>query len=376
MKIPLLNLPAQYKELSDEIDAAIKEVMLSGTYIMGPQVKQFENSMASYLEVKHAVAVASGSDALLLSLHASGIGAGDKVIVPAFTFFATAGAVSRLGAVPLFADVDPITFNINTDHVEKLLENHDGIKAVIPVHVFGLPCEMTRIMELAGEYHIKVIEDACQAIDATLYYDGLMIKAGTLGNAGCFSFFPSKNLGCFGDGGMVVTNDDELAEKIRILRVHGSCPKYYHRVVGFNSRLDSIQAAVLNVKLKYLSEWTQKRQAVALAYNRQFIKHSLNDIVLPEIIDGHVVHQYTIQANNRDELSVYLNERGIGTAIYYPLPLHLQECFYNLGYIKGDLPIVESICDRVLSLPIDPELRDEEIEYVVETISDFYRLGK
>lgn len=376
MKIPLLNLPAQYKELSDEIDAAIKEVMLSGTYIMGPQVKQFENSMASYLEVKHAVAVASGSDALLLSLHASGIGAGDKVIVPAFTFFATAGAVSRLGAVPLFADVDPITFNINTDHVEKLLENHDGIKAVIPVHVFGLPCEMTRIMELAGEYHIKVIEDACQAIDATLYYDGLMIKAGTLGNAGCFSFFPSKNLGCFGDGGMVVTNDDELAEKIRILRVHGSCPKYYHRVVGFNSRLDSIQAAVLNVKLKYLSEWTQKRQAVALAYNRQFIKHSLNDIVLPEIIDGHVIHQYTIQANNRDELSVYLNERGIGTAIYYPLPLHLQECFYNLGYIKGDLPIVESICDRVLSLPIDPELRDEEIEYVVETISDFYRLGK
>jgi len=376
MKIPLLNLPAQYKELSDEIDAAIKEVMLSGTYIMGPQVKQFENSMASYLEVKHAVAVASGSDALLLSLHASGIGAGDKVIVPAFTFFATAGAVSRLGAVPFFADVDPITFNINTDHVEKLLENHDGIKAVIPVHVFGLPCEMTRIMELAGEYHIKVIEDACQAIDATLYYDGLMIKAGTLGNAGCFSFFPSKNLGCFGDGGMVVTNDDELAEKIRILRVHGSCPKYYHRVVGFNSRLDSIQAAVLNVKLKYLSEWTQKRQAVALAYNRQFIKHSLNDIVLPEIIDGHVIHQYTIQANNRDELSVYLNERGIGTAIYYPLPLHLQECFYNLGYIKGDLPIVESICDRVLSLPIDPELRDEEIEYVVETISDFYRLGK
>lgn len=373
MKIPLLNLPNQYKELSREIDAAVKEVMLSGAYIMGPQVKEFENNMARFLGVKHAVAVASGSDALLLSLHALGIGPGDKVIVPAFTFFATAGAVSRLGAVPLFADIDPITFNINIDHIEKLLQNHDGIKAVIPVHIFGLPCEMTRIMELAEQYQVKVVEDACQAIDADLYYNGIMKKAGTIGDTGCFSFFPSKNLGCFGDGGMAVTNDDELAEKIRILRVHGSHPKYYHQVVGYNSRLDTIQAAILNIKLKYLPEWTKKRRDVALAYNREFQNHKLNGLVtLPEITEGHAFHQYTIQVHKRDELAGYLKEKGIGTAIYYPMPLHLQECFNNLGYTKGDLPITEKACKRVLSLPIDPEMGEEEIKYIVTAIKDFY----
>ncbi|NLX02301.1 MAG: DegT/DnrJ/EryC1/StrS family aminotransferase [Syntrophomonadaceae bacterium] len=373
MKIPLLNLPAQYKELSREIDAAVKEVMLSGGYIMGPQVKQFEDNMARFLGVKHAVAVASGSDALLLSLHALGIGPGDKVIVPAFTFFATAGAVSRLGAVPLFADIDPVTLNINTDHIEELLQSHKGIKAVIPVHIFGLPCEMTRIMELAEQYQVKVVEDACQAIDADLFYNGMMKKAGAIGATGCFSFFPSKNLGGYGDGGMAVTNDDELADKIRILRVHGSHPKYYHQVVGYNSRLDTIQAAILNVKLKYLPEWTKKRRAVALIYNREFSNYKLNDIVtLPQITEGHAFHQYTIQVDKRDELAEYLKERGIGTAIYYPLPLHLQECFSNLSYPKGDLPIVETVCNRVLSLPIDPNLSPEEINYIVTAISDFY----
>jgi dTDP-4-amino-4,6-dideoxygalactose transaminase len=373
MKIPLLNLPNQYEELSQEIDAAIKEVMLSGAYIMGPQIKEFEDNMTRFLGVKHAVAVASGSDALLLSLHALGIAPGDKVIVPAFTFFATAGAVSRLGAIPLFADIDPITFNINTDHIEELLQNHDGIKAVIPVHIFGLSCEMTRIMELAGEYHIKVVEDACQAINADFNYNGIIKKAGTIGDSGCFSFFPSKNLGGYGDGGMAVTNDDELADKIRILRVHGSHPKYYHQVVGYNSRLDTIQAAILNVKLKYLPEWTKKRRAVALIYNREFSNYKLNDIVtLPQITEGHAFHQYTIQVDKRDELAEYLKERGIGTAIYYPLPLHLQECFSNLSYPKGDLPIVETVCNRVLSLPIDPNLSPEEINYIVTAISDFY----
>ncbi len=387
MKIPILNLPAQYKELSQEIDAAVKEVMLSGAYIMGPQVKQFEDNMARFLGVKHAVAVASGSDALLLSLHALGIGPGDKVIVPAFTFFATAGAVSRLGAVPLFADIDPITFNINIDHIEELLQNHDAIKALIPVHIFGLPCEMTRIMELSEQYQVKVIEDACQAIDADIKIkkpisvnhnnqrkSASIKKAGTIGDTGCFSFFPSKNLGGYGDGGMVVTNDDELAEKIRILRVHGSQLKYYHQVVGYNSRLDTIQAAILNVKLKYLPEWTKKRRAVALAYNREFSNHKLNDLMtLPQITEGHAFHQYTIQVDERDELAKHLKERGIGTAIYYPLPLHLQECFSNLSYPKGDLPIVETACNRVLSLPIDPNLSPEEINYIVTSINDFYK---
>jgi len=377
----MLDLVNQYNQIKTEIDSAIAEVLASGEYILGSKVQEFEQNIAEFLEAKYAIGVASGSDALLLSLHALGIGKGDKVIVPTFTFFATAGAVSRLGAIPVFADIDPITYNMDLNQVEEILKKDNNIKAIIPVHLFGLPIDMQRLMSIAEKHNLYIIEDACQAINADIYINNTshvsrltsyVQKAGTIGHTGCFSFFPSKNLGCFGDGGMVVTNDDELAEKIRILRVHGSKPKYYHSVVGYNSRLDSIQAAILNVKLKYLNEWTQKRRQVASIYNEEFKNLGLDEMLqCPEVVEGHVFHQYAIQVDRRDELAAYLKGRGIATAVYYPLPLHLQECFRDLGYQEGDLPVAEKTCQKVLALPIDPELTEEEIKYVVNSIQEF-----
>lgn len=402
--IPMLDLVNQYNQIKTEIDSAIAEVLASGEYILGSKVQEFEQNIAEFLEAKYAIGVASGSDALLLSLHALGIGKGDKVIVPTFTFFATAGAVSRLGAIPVFADIDPITYNMDLNQVEEILKKDNNIKAIIPVHLFGLPIDMQRLMSIAEKHNLYIIEDACQAINADIHLNdtsnvsrltsnsedtshvlrltshvddvsrltSYVQKAGTIGHTGCFSFFPSKNLGCFGDGGMVVTNDDELAEKIRILRVHGSKPKYYHSVVGYNSRLDSIQAAILNVKLKYLNEWTQKRRQVASIYNEEFKNLGLDEMLqCPEVVEGHVFHQYAIQVDRRDELAAYLKGRGIATAVYYPLPLHLQECFRDLGYQEGDLPVAEKTCQKVLALPIDPELTEEEIKYVVNSIQEF-----
>ena len=383
----MLDLVGQYQSLKPEIDAAISEVMNSGAYINGPQVKEFEADMEQFLNVKHAIGVASGSDALVLSLHALGIGKGDKVIVPTFTFFATAGAVTRMGATPVFADIDPDTYNIDLNQVEDLFKKDKNIKAIIPVHLFGLPVDMKKLLALANKYNLIVIEDACQSINADIYYKDekekvrkkseksqVLKKAGTLGNTGCFSFFPSKNLGCFGDGGMIVTNDDQLAEKIRILRAHGSNPKYYHKVVGYNSRLDTIQAAILNVKLKYLNGWTQKRKAVAQKYNEIFEIAGLTQIVkFPKAAKGHVFHQYVIEVDNRDQLASYLKQEGIATAIYYPLPLHLQECFITLGYQEGDLPAAEQAAKKVLALPIDPELTTDEITHIVNTIKDYIK---
>jgi len=372
MKVPLLNLAGQYLQLKDEIDKAMGTVLLNGSYIMGPQVNEFEKNIAEYLGVKHALGVASGSDALLLSLHALGVGEGDKVIVPTFTFFATAGAVCRLGAEPVFVDIDPVTYNLDLGMVEDVFKR-EKIKAIIPVHLFGLACNMERLMDQAERYGVKVVEDACQAIDSDVDYRGRKRKAGSIGDTGCFSFFPTKNLSCYGDGGLVATNDDVLAERIAILRVHGSKPKYYHRVVGYNSRLDTIQAAVLNVKLKYLPEWSRKRRRVASSYNKAFERRGLErKIACPAIADGHVFHQYVISVDNRDRLAEFLAKKGIGTSVYYPLPLHLQECFKGLGYRPGDLPASEAASQRVLALPIDPELQDEEINYVVDSIFEFY----
>lgn len=378
MNIPMLDLVEQYKTIKPEIDAAISKVLNSGTYINGSQVKEFESHMEQFLNVKHAIGVASGSDALVLSLHALGIGPGDKVIVPTFTFFATAGAVTRMGATPIFADIDPETYNIDLNQVEDLLKRDNNIKAMIPVHLFGLPVNMQKLLTLVNNYNLKVIEDACQAINAEIYWNtenaSNVHKAGTLGHAGCFSFFPSKNLGCFGDGGMIITNDDQLAEKFRILRAHGSNPKYYHKIVGYNSRLDTIQAAILNVKLKYLNDWTQKRRAVAQKYNETFETAGLTPIVkVPKVAEGHVFHQYVIEVDNRDQLASYLKQKGISTAIYYPLPLHLQECFSTLGYQKGDLPAAEQAAKKVLALPIDTELKTDEITYIVNTITDYIK---
>ncbi len=411
MNIPMLDLVNQYNQIKSEIDSAIQEVLTSGAFIMGPQVRQFEENMEQFLGVKHAIGVASGSDALVLSLHALDIGPSDKVIVPTFTFFATAGAVTRVGAAPVFADIDPDTYNLNLNMVEELLQKDSSIKAIIPVHLFGLPVDMARLIFLAEEYDVKIIEDACQAINADIYLDGngcsLPLtpssspqKAGTIGHTGCFSFFPSKNLGGCGDGGMVVTNDDDLAERVRILRVHGSKPKYHHHVVGYNSRLDTIQATILNVKLKYLNQWTEKRRKVAALYNEAFqaaglalcraaetgdsdhdgqslqssssgSRESSGIIKIPEIVDGHVFHQYVIEVDHRDGLAAQLRDKGIGNSIYYPIPLHLQHCYQHFGYQPGDLPVAEQACRRVLALPIDPELTEEEIKYIAGSINDF-----
>jgi dTDP-4-amino-4,6-dideoxygalactose transaminase len=385
MKIPMLDLISQYNSIKQDIDKAITDVLNSGAYIMGYQVRQFEEHMEEFLGVKHAIGVASGSDALLLSLHALGIGMGDKVIVPTFTFFATASAVTRMGAIPIFVDIDPETYNLDLDQVRDLLKHDKDIEAIIPVHLFGLPVDMNRLMELAKEYDLRVIEDACQAINANIEINTEMSvdhpdhkelmsvkKAGTIGNTGCFSFFPSKNLGGFGDGGMIVTNDDQLAEKLRILRVHGSQPKYHHSVVGYNSRLDTIQAAILDVKLNYLNEWTDKRRNVATHYNGAFQTSGVEGKVKwPQLSPGHVFHQYVIESDSRDQLAEHLKAKGIASSIYYPIPLHLQQCFAKFGYKSGQQPNAEKACKKVLALPIDPELTESEVEYIVRIIKDF-----
>jgi len=376
LKIPILDLTRQYWAIQAEIDAAIRRVLESGRFILGPEVEAFEAEIAEYLGVKHAIGVASGTDALLLSLKALGIGPGDGVIVPSFTFFATAGTVANVGATPIFCDIDPRTFNIDPECLKECVLHYASrgtLKAIIPVHLYGQPADMDEIMKIAEEYDLYVIEDAAQAIGAE--YKGH--KVGTIGHLGCFSFFPTKNLGAYGDGGLVVTNDDELAERVRMLRVHGSKPKYYHHMVGTNSRLDALQAAILRVKLSHLVEWTKARQRLAAHYDdlladtkeKEYIKLPFR---APNRI--HVFHQYTIRVleGKRDALRDFLYEQGIGTEIYYPWPLHTQPCFGYLGYKEGDLPESERASREVLSLPIFPELKEEEQDYVVEKIKEFF----
>jgi len=394
MRIPILDLTRQYRSIRDEIDSAVLDVIRSGRYVLGPFVKDFEEKIAEYVGVKHAIGVASGTDALLLSLKALGIGPGDGVIVPSFTFFATAGVVHNVGATPIFADIDPETFNLDSESVRLLLTPHRGPrtsdcgpapKAIIPVHLYGQPADMDEIMQIAEEYDLYVIEDAAQAIGAEYSRShiaddrprtpdaGLTCKAGTIGHLGCFSFYPTKNLGAYGDGGMVITNDDRLAERIRLLRVHGAQPKYYHRLVGTNSRLDAIQAAILSVKLRHLDDWSRARAELADRYDEGLA--GVGGIVTPYRAPGcsHIFHQYTIRVldGKRDPLRDYLKGEGIETMIYYPLPLHLQESFSYLGYREGDLPESERASREVLSLPIFPELREEEIGYVIERIRAF-----
>jgi dTDP-4-amino-4,6-dideoxygalactose transaminase len=379
MKVPILNLTRQYRAIKDEIDAAIQRVLNSGRFILGPEVEAFEAEIAEYLGVEHAIGVASGTDALLLSLKALGVGPGDGVIIPSFTFFATAGAVVNAGATPIFVDIDPQTFNIDPESVRKVVENPPvtrytsrvtKIKAIIPVHLYGQPADMDEIMAIASEHDLYVIEDVAQAIGAE--YKGK--KVGTIGHLGCFSFFPTKNLGAYGDGGLVVTDDDELAERARMLRVHGSKPKYFHHIVGTNSRLDALQAAILRAKLPHLDEWTAARQRIAARYDE--LLADLEDLELPRRAPDrtHIFHQYTIRVPNdkRDSLKRYLEEKGIGTHVYYPLPLHLQPCFRELGYREGDLPESERASREVLSLPMFPELHGEEVEYVAEQMRVWY----
>jgi dTDP-4-amino-4,6-dideoxygalactose transaminase len=364
MNVPLLDLKAQYTTIREELRAAMDEVMESCSFILGPHVQRFEEAMAAYCGTACAVGVASGSDALLLSLRACGIGPGDEVITVPYSFFSTAGVISQLGATPVFVDIDPKTYNINPDLIAEKIT--PVTKVIMPVHLFGQCAEMDPIMALAEEHDLTVVEDAAQAIGAQ--YHGR--KAGSIGHLGCFSFFPSKNLGGAGDGGMVVTDDPGLAELVRILRVHGSKPQYFHSIVGYNSRLDALQAAVLRVKLKYLDGWTEKRREHANIYN-QLMKDL--PVVTPHAEDynRHIYNQYTIRVENRDGLQKYLKEKTVGTALYYPLPLHLQECYRDLGYRQGDLPESERAAQQTISIPVYSELTRQQQEYVVEQITDF-----
>ena len=349
------------------MDKAIQKVLDHGMFIMGPELKEFESRLAEYCTVKNGVGVASGTDALLLSNRALGVRPGDEVITSTFTFFATAGVISRLGARPVFVDIDPRTFNIDPDSLAGAITKKT--KVVIPVHLYGQIAEMDQILAIVEKHNLAVVEDAAQAIGAA--YKGR--KAGRFGKTACFSFFPSKNLGAYGDAGFIVTDDDDLADLIRKLRVHGAKPKYYHSMVGYNSRLDTIQAAVLMVKLKYLPDWHEARREKAARYDR--LLEGIQQITTPFVSEHnyHIYHQYTVVAEDRDGLKDFLKSREIGIDTYYPLPLHLQDCYKELGYRKGDMPVSESLSKKVISLPIFPELSDDEQDFVVENIKEYYR---
>jgi dTDP-4-amino-4,6-dideoxygalactose transaminase len=375
MHIPLLDLKAQYATIRDEIKPAIDEVLESQLFILGEKVVKLEEAVAKYSGSKFAVGVASGTDAILLALMALGVGYGDSVITTPYTFFATAGSIARLGALPVFVDIDPETYNISPQKISACLKTasaKEKIKAIMPVHLYGQCADMDPILAIAREHGLPVVEDAAQAIGSR-YKER---KAGSISEFGCFSFFPSKNLGGFGDGGMITTDNQTLAEKVGILRVHGSKPKYYHKVIGVNSRLDALQAVALLVKIKYLDQWTAKRRKNADYYRERFQKNGLNELVgLPKVAEGnfHIYNQFVIRVNKRDELQKFLTQAGIGTEIYYPIPLHLQECFQYLGYKEGQFPESEKAARETLALPIYPELTTEQQDYIVEKIKEFYR---
>jgi dTDP-4-amino-4,6-dideoxygalactose transaminase len=368
MRIPVLDLKAQYAAIRDEVMQEIGEVCESQIFALGPAVAEFEKNVAAYCNSKHAIGVSSGTDALLVSLMALGVKSGDEVITTPFSFFATAGCVVRVGARPVFVDVEPDSYNIDPDAIEEKIT--EKMRAVIPVHLFGQLARMEAITEIARRHNLAVIEDAAQAIGASR--NGTL--AGNFGDCGCFSFYPTKNLGGFGDGGLVTTNSDSLADDIRTLRDHGQKPRYFYKVIGGNFRLDGIQGAVLNVKLKYLDDWNEKRRQNAALYDSLFAG---SPVGTPAIDSGNVsiYHQYTVTVPERDELQKYLTANDIGSAVFYPKPLHLQDCFKELGYKEGDMPVAERLCNEVLSLPVYPELSKQEIEYVAGTILKFYGIS-
>ena len=362
-RVPLLDLGRQYAPLKEELDAAVLRVMAHGRFINGPEVAEFEKATAGYVGAKHAIGVASGTDALLIALRALGVGP-DTEVMPTFTFFATAGTVHNLGAKPVFVDIDPDTYNLDPACIEAVISNRT--RAIMPVHLFGQCADMTPLLKVADAHGIPVVEDAAQALSAS--YGERM--AGTLGKLGCFSFFPTKNLGCLGDGGLIVTDDDELNELIRKLKAHGAKPKYYHQLVGYNSRLDTIHAAALLVKLPHLDAWSRHRRVNAARYDEL-----LADAPVRRPTDAgrgyHIYNQYTIELDRRDEFREHLRSRNVGHEVYYPVPLHRQACFAHLGYSEGDFPVSERAVGRVCALPIFPELTPDEQEYVVQAVKDF-----
>jgi dTDP-4-amino-4,6-dideoxygalactose transaminase len=366
-KVPLLDLEAQYRPLRDEILAAVTRVCDSGRYILGPEVEALERELERTLGVAHAITVSSGTDAILATLMALGVGPGDEVITPTYSFFATAGCVARVGATPKFVDIDPSTCNVDPEAVRRAITPRT--RAIIPVHLYGQMADMTALMDIANAHGVPVIEDACQAIGAEQHGR----QAGTIGTAGCFSFFPSKNLGAFGDGGLVTTNDDKLAHEITLLRNHGAEPKYFHKRIGGNFRLDAIQAAVLRVKLPHLHRWTEARRANARRYHELFTAAGIaSRVVLPTETPGyrHIFNQYVIRVPDRDRVRASLTAQGIGTEIYYPVPFHLQECFASLGHQRGDFPHAEDAADTTLALPIYGELTLEQQQAVVSGIAE------
>ncbi len=367
--VPLLDLKAQYREIREELTQAVLEVLESQRFIFGPEVEALEKEVAAFCGAPHAVGVSSGTDALLVTLMALGVGPGDEVVTSPFTFFATAGSIHRLGARPVFVDIRPETFNLDPDLLEGALT--ERTKAVLPVHLFGQCAEIDRIREITDPRGIPVVEDAAQAIGAA--WKGK--KAGTLGKGGCFSFFPSKNLGGIGDGGMVVTTDEELARKVRLLRHHGQVDAYRHGFVGGNFRLDALQAAALRVKLRRLRDWSRARADHAAWYVRALEREGLLDHLAPPYVAAeaeHVYNQFTLRARRRDALMEHLKKEGIGHAVYYPLPLHLQPCFAYLGYKEGDFPVAERASREVISLPVYPELTRSQMERVVDVLKGFY----
>ncbi|HCG99360.1 MAG TPA: transcriptional regulator [Actinobacteria bacterium] len=363
MSIPLLDLKAQYSQIKDELEAAVLDVLRNTQYILGPKVAEFEKALAEYCGTQYAVGVANGTDALVLALDALGVGPGDEVITSPFTFYASAECISRLGATPVFVDIEADTYNLDAAQLEAKITPRT--KAIIPVHIFGQPAKMDEINKVADAHGLKVIEDACQAIGAE--YRGR--KVGTLGDAACFSFFPSKNLGCAGDAGAVVTDDEELAAKVRALRQHGSTKKYYHSLVGYNSRLDALQAAILLVKLGHLDSWHDARREKARRYDELFAGADL-DLVTPAALDyaKHVYHLYVVRVPNRASVEAVLKEEGVGCGVYYPVPLHLQEVYSGLGYKLGDLPVSEAASHETLAIPLYPELKPEDMERIVELV--------
>lgn len=368
MSIRMLDLSEQYLIMKDEIIKKLDEVMSSSQFILGDNVKMLESNIAKLSNVSKGIGVGNGSDAIHIALQAAGINKGDEVITTAFTFFATGGAIARANAVPVFVDIDPITFNIDPAKIEPAITNKT--KAIIPVHLYGQMADMSAIKEIADKYNLVVIEDAAQAIGAR--QNGVTV--GELGTAATYSFFPTKNLGAYGDGGMIVTDDEELAENAKVIRVHGSKPKYYHHVLGYNSRLDELQAAILNVKFPYLDQWSEARRTRAKYYTEKLNKELSEIILTPIEKEGnyHVYHQYTLRVPDRDGLQGYLKDQGIATMIYYPVPLHMQPVFKDLGYAVGDLPEAEKAAAEALSLPMYPELDHKDQDYVIEKVIEFY----
>ena len=391
MNIPLIDLKAQYKSISEDLDRVTKEVLSSAGYIMGKNVTEFEKEFAEYIGVKHAISVGNGTDALVIALKSLGIGAGDEVITTPFTFFATAETISAVGATPVFVDVEKDTFNIDPSKIEEKIT--EKTKAIVPVHIFGQSAKMDEINAIAKKHNLKVIEDACQAIGGK--YKGRNI--GTLGDVACFSFFPTKNLGCAGDGGMIVTDNDDVATIARALRTHGSGEngqkaynllnnineeidtvqnaddtvynplKYYNYLIGYNTRLDAIQAAILRVKLPHIDEWNAKRREIAKVYDER-LKDT--DLVTPAVSEENVpvYHMYILQSENREAMLSKLKEKGVATGVYYPVPLHLQKVYKDLGYKEGDMPVAEYLSHRTFAIPVYPELTEEQVDYIIESI--------